>query len=116
MVKATRFDAAPSQSGIDIQDPRWRKWFQDIWSYVNALVMPQVSSVAVTASPMTWQYVGAAQASLIALGAGVTKVEFSRDNTTYFQVSLVAGMFSVSQGDYLRITYGAAPTLTLVPR
>jgi 6-phosphogluconate dehydrogenase (decarboxylating) len=46
----------------------------------------------------------------------VSLIEFSRNGTTFFPVGTSGGMFSVTQGDYLRVTYTAAPTLTLVPR
>lgn len=116
MGKATWFDAAPLQGNgpVTVADPRWRRWFQDIYVKVNALGQPSPADVTVTASPMTWQYIGPAQATLIIVGAGVAKVEFSRDATTWYQVGLIAGVYLVSQSDYLRVTYGAAPIMTLV--
>ena len=113
---ASRFDSAPLQEELAINSLRWRKWFQDIWSSINAIALPLPTAVAVGASPFTYRFVGAGQASLIIVGAGVTKVEFSRDNVAYYQISLVAGIFPVSQGDYTRATFGAAPTMALALR
>lgn len=113
---ASRFDSAPSGEEIEIASIRWRRWFLDLWANVNAMALPLPTAVTVGASPFIYQYTGAGQASLIIIGAGVTKVEFSRDNTNWFQVSLIAGSYPVSQGDYIRTTFGAAPTMTLVLR
>ena len=115
-MKGSRFDSAPLQVPLDLEEPRWRKWFQDMWSSVQAIGLPKPSAITVGGSPFTYQMNYGGQASVIVVGAGVTKVEYSRDNVTYFQISLIAGMFSVSQGDYLRVTYGAAPTMQLVLR
>lgn len=110
----SRFDAAPLQSPLDLQDPRWRKWFQDMWASVMGLGLPVPASLLPGASPYTWQFSYAGRGALIVQGGTVSKIEFSRDGTTFIDTGAVAGMMAVSQGDYLRITYTVAPTLTLV--
>lgn len=114
---ASRFDNAPLQTPIDVQEPRWRQWFQDVWRALQALSLPLPTGIAVGASPFTYQYVEAGQASVLLSGGTVTLVEFSRDGVTWYSVGVATdAMLAVSQGDYLRITYGAAPTMTLVLR
>lgn len=114
---ASRFDNAPLQTPIDVQEPRWRQWFLNVWTSLQALALPLPSSIAVGASPFIYQFTGAGQASVILSGGTVSLVEFSRDGVTWYTVGTATdAMLAVSQGDYLRVTYGAAPTMTLVLR
>lgn len=114
---ASRFDSAPLQGPPDFSDPRWRKWFQDVWTALQALGLPAPIVEAVGASPFTYQYTGAGQASLAISGGTVSLIEFSRDGTTWYAIgSATNAMPLLSQGDYLRITYVAPPTLTLILR
>ncbi|CAB4120876.1 hypothetical protein UFOVP2_42 [uncultured Caudovirales phage] len=34
---ATGFGPPPNDSNTDINDPRWRKWFMDVWRYVSSI-------------------------------------------------------------------------------
>lgn len=69
-----------------------------------------------TGSPMLFRNVDAFDEDVIVKGVGVTKLEFSRDNISFFDIGVVQGMIHLSPNDYLRITYSAGPTLTKVPR
>ena len=114
MAKASWFAPAPIEELTSVS-PRFRRWFEQVWERMNRVATFAPQAVTVGGSPFLFQYVGAALANIIIVGAGVTKVEFSRDGTTFFQISVIAGMWTVAQGDYLRVTFGAAPTMTIVP-
>jgi hypothetical protein len=49
-------------------------------------------------------------------GGGVSKLEFSRDGTTFYDTGSYYGMFTLSPSDTLRVTYTQIPLLTLIPR
>lgn len=74
------------------------------------------SSITVTASPFTYTNQTGVTADVIVSGGTVSQIEFSRDGTTFFGVGVTNGMFMLSPYDWLRVTYTAAPTMTLVPR
>lgn len=112
---ASRYDSAPLQDNLEPTNPRWRLWFQKVWEQLQAIALPLPSAITVGASPFVYQFQGAGTASVLVLGGTVTTTEFSRNGTTYYIVG-VNGMFTVSQGDYLRITYVVAPTMQLVLR
>lgn len=116
MGSRSRFDSAPLQSEIASDEPRWRKWFQDVWQLLNAQALPLPTAVALGASPATVQFQFGGTASIIVSGGTVSLIEFSRDGTTFFNVGTVAGMFTLSQDDRLRITYVAPPTVTQIFR
>ena len=114
---ASKFDSAPLQEKIDLTNPRWRRWFQDVWQIINAIALPKPSAITVTTSPFLYQYTGAGQASVLVNGGTVSLVEFSRDGTTFFTVGAATnGMYALSAKDYLRVTYTVAPTMNLVSR
>ena len=73
------------------------------------------SAITPTGSPFTYQTTGF-EADVIVSGGGVTLLEFSRDGTTWYSTGSFYGMFNLSFEDRVRVTYTAAPTMTLVPR
>ncbi len=116
MGNASRFDSAPLQEALEVTNPRWRQWFQDLWRQVNKQALPLPTAITVGASPFVYQYTGAGNASIVVNGGGVTLVEFSRDGTTWYQVGGAGAinMYHLSQGDYLRVTYGALPVMAQI--
>lgn len=114
--KASRFDSAPLQTPIDEQEPRWRKWFQDVWQQINKQALPLPTNITPGPSPFVYQYLGAGNVNIIVDGGGVNLVEFSRDGITWYHVGGggAANMYHLAQGDYLRVTYGGLPVITQI--
>ena len=79
-------------------------------------VLDAPSGVTVTASPFAYHNTATGDIDVIVKGGTVSKVEFSRDGATYYDVGTVAGMFHLSPSDYLKVTYTVAPTMTKVTR
>jgi hypothetical protein len=86
----------------------------DISGLTNYTTLP--SSITVTASPFTYTNATGYNADVLVSGGGVSKLEFSRDGTTFYDTGSYYGMFSLSPSDKLRVTYATAPTMTLIPR
>lgn len=80
----------------------------------NSIAPP--SAITVTASPFTYVNTSSFPVDVIVSGGGVSNLEFSRNGTTFFNTGSYYGMFGLSPGDRLRVTYVSAPTMTLVPR
>ena len=74
------------------------------------------SAIAVGASPFTYQNASAYPVDVLVSGGGVTALAFTRDNATFYDTGSYYGMFTLSPNDRLRVTYVAAPTMTLIPR
>ena len=89
----------------------WSRFWQGLWSGVPT---QNVSSVTPSGSP--YIYSAPAGGSLIVQGGSVSQIQFSRDGLTFFTTGQTAGMFPLSLGDVLVITYSGAPSLTFVPR
>lgn len=89
----------------------WYRLWQGLWSGTPT---QNLSSVILSASPFTYR--APAGGTLIVQGGTVSQVQFSRDGSAFFTTGQTQGMFPVSQGDALVITYSVAPTLTFVPR
>lgn len=74
------------------------------------------SSIAVTASPFIYRNTSSEDADVVVLGGVVTIIQRSRDNATWYTLgAIISGAFHLAAGDYLKITYGTPPTMTLVP-
>jgi len=71
------------------------------------------SGVAVGASPFSFQ---STVPGNINVNAGtVSLIEISRDGLTFFATGLLGGMFFLCPGDFIRVTYVVAPTMTWFP-
>lgn len=79
-------------------------------------ILIQPSAITVGASPFNYQNPRLYPIDIIVQGGTVSLIEFSRNNTTWYDVGPTSGMFNLSKGDRLRVTYSVTPTLTLIPR
>lgn len=78
-----------------------------------------VAAVTVGASPFVFQNTHDHAEDVITNGGNMSLIEFSRNGTNYYTVAqgaLVEGMFHLSPGDYIRVTYAVAPTMYYVTR
>lgn len=115
--QAKRISSPPNIPFDGPSHPRWLMWFAQLADVLNLPNSPGVSAITLGASPAVYQWLGGGQATIALDGNLTTKVEFSRDGVTYYTVGTNSGMYNLSQGDFLRITYtGAGPAVTLIPR
>ena len=74
------------------------------------------------ASPYTYQNTSGRPGDMIVAAnananvGAVSAIAFSRDNVTFYSFGLIAGVFPLSEYDFLRVTYTVAPTMTFIPR
>lgn len=94
--------------------PTWAKYLRvsaDIdW---DLAVESLPSNIVIGASPFTYQNTANLPVDVLVSGGTVSAIAFSRDNVTYYTVG-TTGQFHLEPGDYLKITYTVAPTMTLV--
>ena len=74
------------------------------------------SNIVPTGSPFTYQNTNIYDLDVIVQGGTVTKIEFTRDNSNFYDVGLTQGMYRLSPNDRLKVTYTGAPTMTGIPR
>lgn len=89
----------------------WYRWFQGI---AAGTPTGAESTIEATESPMTYKAPSAG--SVIVQGGTVAMIQFSRTSGVNYNTGQTQGMFPVSAGDRLVITYSAAPALTFVPQ
>ena len=78
---------------------------------------PTGPTAGITVGSSPFKYVAPQGGSVIVNGGSTTQISFSRDGANFFITGLTAGIFPLSQGDTLQVTYPVAPpTLTFVPR
>lgn len=71
------------------------------------------SSITVGASPFS--HVAKRDGFIAVVGGTVTKQEYGR-NGVFTDVGLLNSMLPILEGDTLKVTYTAAPTMTFIPR
>src|SRR5690348_10500532 len=92
-----------------------RGWFR-LWTGLQK-GQPTGPAAPVTVGPSPFKYVASQGGSLIVNGGSTTQISVSRDGANFYITGQTAGMFPLSQGDTLQITYPVAlPTVTFVPR
>jgi len=74
-----------------------------------------ISSITVGASPFVYQNTDFYPEDIIISGGAVSKIEWSRDGSTYYDLGITAGKVRLEVGEYLRVTYTTAPTMTKIP-
>jgi hypothetical protein len=73
------------------------------------------AGIVVGSSP--FQYTATQGGTVIVNGGSTTQIAYSRDGANFFITGQTAGMFPLSQGDILKVTYPVSvPTMTFVPR
>lgn len=77
----------------------------------KSMTLPE--AVTVGASP--YSYTANRDGYLAVTGGTVTKQEYGRTGV-YTDVGLLTSMLPILQGDTMRVTYSAAPTITFIPR
>lgn len=83
------------------------------WDQMTSGTAP--SGITVGGSPFTYQNTSGLCGCVIISGGTVTTISWSRDGAIFFLVGLLAGQFHLSPGDFLRVVYILAPTMTFFP-
>lgn len=92
-----------------------RGWYSFFLGLLKGQPTGPAAPVAVTSSPFT--YLAAQGGSLIVSGGTTTQIQFTRGDGNFYVVGTTGGMFALSQGDSLVVTYSVGPpTVTWVPR
>lgn len=112
---AQQFNRAPTYNEpLATKGATTRDWY----SFFAGLLSGQATGLPspVTAGTSPYTYKAAQGGTLIVQGGTVSMVSFSRDGVTNFNTGQTQGMFPLSQGDVLIITYSGTPNFTFVPR
>lgn len=83
---------------------------------VNFRSLTAPAAIAVGASPFLYNNASGFDQSVIVKPGTVSLIEFSRNGVAFFDVAVTAGMFYLSKGDFLRVTYTVLPTMTSISR
>jgi hypothetical protein len=92
-----------------------RGWYS-LWSgLVKGQPTGPTAGVTVGASPFI--YTAPSGGSIVVNGGSTTQIAVSRDGANFFITGQVNGMFPLSQGDQVKVTYPVAvPTMTFIPQ
>lgn len=77
---------------------------------------PPGSEMSVTPAASPYTFLTQQRGFLIVNGGTVSMVQFSRGGTTNYVTGQTQGVFPVSAGDSLILTYSGIPSLTFVPQ
>lgn len=89
-------------------------WFRYWSGLFSGVPNGNISVVTLGSSPFT--YKAPVGGVVIIQGGTVTQVQFSRDGASFFITGQTNGMFPVSQGDSLVVTFSVPPNITFAPR
>lgn len=109
-----KFQDPPLTAELSIKSTVWQNWFRGVTARFGSGKLP--SAVTPGASPYVYQNTTQWDQIIIVKGGTVSKIEFSRDRTNWYDVGVTAGMQHVPPADFLRVTYSVAPTMTMVNR
>jgi len=72
-------------------------------------------SVAVTVGPSPFRFQSTVPGNININAGSVSLIEISRDGVQFFTTGLLGGMFFLCPGDFIRVTFIVAPTMTWFP-
>lgn len=72
------------------------------------------AAITVGGSPFSWRNTTKRPAEVSVAGGTVTTIEKSYDGSNWRDTGLTAGIFSVPNETYIRVTYAVAPTMRLL--
>lgn len=102
---------APLIAGVRIEKD-WYLLLVNIYNAVTQGLSQKEEAVTVEASPFVYRAVIRSQ--VFVSGGTVSAVEYSRDGTTYYDVT-GAPLIQMAVADFLRFTYTVAPTVVAIP-
>lgn len=73
-------------------------------------------TIAPSGSPFNYQNLDGYQETVTVKGGTVTKIEISRDGSTYIDTGVTAGAFVLDNAGFLKVTYSSAPTMNAIFR
>ena len=112
---STAFNRFPTyQEPIETNEVTTRGWYSFWAGLFSGQPTAPVSAISVGASPFS--YTATVGGSVVINAGTVSQVQVSRDGLTFFTTGMTTGMFPVSQGDILKVTWSVVPTMTLIPR
>ena len=97
----------PLQAGPNLS-ASWYRWMHD-----TDVGTPPSAETQVTVGASPFSYQAPKKGFLIISGGTVSLVQFTRIGT--YSTGMVSGMFPVSLGDTMTVTYSGIPTITFVP-
>ena len=74
-----------------------------------------VFGISVGVSPFTYVNTTGSGVNIIVSGGGISKMQFSRDGSTFYSTGSFYGFFYLAPNDRLKVTYATSPTMTGVP-
>lgn len=83
---------------------------------VAAVAHAPASAIAVGPSLFAYQNTLPGTALVLIGGGVVTGIAFSRDGLTWSNTGMLSGSVTLLPGDWVKVGYTAAPTMTLVPQ
>ena len=90
-------------------------WFQQVTKQLNRQAPRALFPVTVTASPFTYRSNTSGDLRLAIAGGTMSNIQMSRDGTNYYSMGSSPGQYTLSQNDFIRITYTVAPTIQAFP-
>lgn len=87
-----------------------RKTWKLVWNLQNA----SVTAVAITVGASPFAYTALAEGTVTVSGGTVSAISITR-GATVVPTGVTAGVFPLSQGDIITVTYSVLPTMNFIP-
>lgn len=103
------FDQTLTQKGVTSQV--WYFFWQSLYKG-----NPPGAESTLTASPSPYTFVASQRGFVMLNGGIVSLVQFSRGGVQNYTTGATSGVFPLSAGDSLIVTYSGLPSMTFVPQ
>jgi hypothetical protein len=113
-IPSSRVAFFDERTGLMARD--WYRYFLSLSSSTGFIPPSDPTPVVLSGSPLVYGNTTQRPIDIMISGGGVIKVEFQRGAGTKYNTGSYYGMFGLSPGDALTITYSGTPTITAISR
>ena len=113
-IPSSRVAFFDERTGLMARD--WYRYFLSLSLSTGEYAPSLPESIPLTGSPLVYANTGSRLVDIMISGGGVIKVEFQRGSGTKYNTGSYYGMFGLSPGDALTVTYSGTPTITAISR
>jgi hypothetical protein len=113
-IPSSRVAFFDERTGLMARD--WYRYFLSVSSSTGFFPPSDPAPVPLSGSPLVYANTTQRPVDIMISGGGVIKVEFQRGAGPKYSTGSYYGMFGLSPGDALTITYSGTPTITAISR
>jgi len=112
-IPAPRVSLLDERTGLISRE--WYRFLLNVYTKASDST-DEPTTLTVGPSPFTYKNELGSPVDVMVSGGGISKLQFTRNGSSFYSTGSFYGMFTLSPGDAIKVFYVAAPTMVVIPR